>query len=135
MVIDGKIIWNDTVKPNWIRANSSAVIPNIAALSRLTRVRPSALANRSPWKVRVAFEVSPRRSSSTLRQRRHAQSFRSRLSKTRNNWRKARSADAQPDDKPDRHISGGWLGGPIKVDQFWRSPAFAYRQATLGKNP
>jgi hypothetical protein len=65
-VIDGKIIWNETVKPNWIRANSSAVNPNIVAPSRLSRPGASSLTNRS---LHGDF-----------------------LSKDAMNWRKARSA-------------------------------------------
>jgi hypothetical protein len=37
MVIAGKMMWADIVNPNWIRASSSAVKPNMSAFLRRPR--------------------------------------------------------------------------------------------------
>ena len=40
MVIAGKMMWKEMVKPNWLRANSSAVSPNMQALLPPPRTGP-----------------------------------------------------------------------------------------------
>jgi hypothetical protein len=39
MVIAGKMMWDDIVNANWIRASSSAVRPNMIAFLQLPRQR------------------------------------------------------------------------------------------------